>query len=127
MMTKPLSKKIEKSLREGGKSIEKALKKLKPKDRPAAAAVVAAGIAGIVAAIHLLRRGKNGVASFHVVPGADGGWELTAEGQGEPIEALDSKRQAVRLGRETAAKSAPSELVIHRSDGSIQTSHSYKA
>lgn len=146
MAKKPISKKIEKRVRKGAKAVEKkakaaekkaksvrktARKKLKAsKGRSKAkvaslAAAGVAGIAGIAAAVHYLRRDSKGRAKLHVV--ANGSeWHLTAEGKDDPVERFSTKEEAVEAGRKAAQEAAPSDLVIHRLDGSIMRSHSYE-
>lgn len=129
-MAKPISKKIEKRLKKGAKSLEKSVKNLKPKDGPSAAKIAgvavagAAGVAGIAAAVKYLRDGR-GAATLHVTPDGADGWSITTEGRDKPVGAFGTKKAAVRAAREEAARIGPSELVIHRADGTIQKSHSY--
>jgi len=88
------------------------------------AGLAAAGAAGLVA-VKLWRNATNGAARFHVVPRDSEGWALTAEGDDQPLDTFDVKRDAVKRARRTAAEAAPAELVIHAADGTIQQSHSY--
>jgi hypothetical protein len=86
----------------------------------AAAGVAAAATAIGVAAAK--RRGKT--TTYHVKP-ADDGWTLEAEGAKKPESTHTTKRGAVRAGRKLAGDKAPSHLVIHRVDGSVQRQHGY--
>lgn len=87
----------------------------------AGAAAAAATAVGIAAAT--MRNRKPTV--LHVQP-ADEGWTLSAEGDRAGGARYDTKRAAVQAGRELADSKAPSRLVIHRRDNSIQKQHSYE-
>ncbi len=63
---------------------------------------------------------------FHVVPGEDG-WIVTVEGEDAPVSTHDTKKEAVSTARKTAKAQAPSELVLHKQDRSVQESFSYDA
>lgn len=130
MAEKPISKKIEKRVRKGAKAVEKSVKKLRPDTGPStakiagAAAAGVAGIAGIAAAVRYLRRNSEGRATFHVIA-KDSDWLVMADGNHDALDTFRTKEEAVDAAREAAAKVAPSELVIHRLDGSVMRSHSY--
>lgn len=141
MAAKPISKKIEKRVKKGRKAAKKqakaakkqakAVKKtLTPGSSPSkakvagAAAAGVAGIAGVAAALHYLRRDSKGRATLHVVA-HESEWHITAEGENEPLDRFSTKEEAVDAARSAAQEAAPSELVIHRLDGSVMRSHSY--
>lgn len=63
---------------------------------------------------------------LHVVP-TNEGWVVTIEGEDTPASTHDTKKEAVRAARETAKEHAPSQLVIHKQDRSVQESFSYDA
>jgi len=63
---------------------------------------------------------------FHVAPN-DEGWIVTVEGKDEPISEHGTKKEAVSAARKTAKAKAPSELVVHKQDRSVQESFSYDA
>lgn len=84
----------------------------------ATAGVAAAAAAGL--AVAHKRRSRV----YHVRP-ADDGWVLEAEGAKRPESTYQTKRAAVSAARSFAAGKAPSELVIHRADGTIQDRHAY--
>lgn len=87
----------------------------------AAGAAAAATAVGVAAA-----RMRNKKATvFHVLPD-DESWKVEAEGGKPAASRHGTKRQAVKTGREAAAKAAPSRLVIHRGDGTIQKQHAYE-
>ena len=61
---------------------------------------------------------------FHVVP-SDEGWMVTVEGEPDPVSTHGTKKDAVSAARETAKAQAPSTLVLHKQDRSVQESFSY--
>ena len=63
---------------------------------------------------------------FRVTPdGDDGGWEISADTAEAPRGRYATKRAALDRARDLAHESAPSRLVIHRADGTIQRQHTY--
>lgn len=97
------------------------------------AAAAGAAVAGAAALLARSRRsgdgsgrdgasGTNGV-TLHVQAEEDG-WVLKSEGS-EKSQSFSTKRKAIAAGREQAATSAPSNLVIHRKDGTVELSHAY--
>lgn len=86
-------------------------------------AAAAAAVAGVVVA--KLRSGGRSTV-LHVRPGADG-WDLVSGRDDESLASFATKRDAVAAGRAAAHRCVPSELVVHRSDGSVQKHHSYEA
>ena len=131
-MAKSLSKKIGKRTRKRRKAVGKSLKNLRSDGRPSTGAIVGAavagvaGVAGIVAAIQHLRKSSNGKATLHVRTAGEQ-WIIAADGKDEPLDTFRTKEEAVEAAREAAARSAPSELVIHRLDGTVMKRHSYAA
>lgn len=70
----------------------------------------------------------NGISdgsTFHVMAEEEG-WVLKPEGSND-VQSFSTKRKAIAAGREQAASSAPSNLVIHRKDGTVELSHTYEA
>ncbi len=63
---------------------------------------------------------------LHVVPNGEG-WIVTLEGEDTPVSTHDTKKEAVSAARETAKEHAPSQLVVHKQDRSVQESFSYDA
>jgi hypothetical protein len=60
---------------------------------------------------------------IRVVPKSRGGWKVTQGSQ--TISNHRKKATAVQVGRDLAKKKQPSQLVIHKQDGKIQTEHTY--
>lgn len=61
---------------------------------------------------------------FHVAPHEDG-WKVEAEGAKAPTSLHATKEEALTAARETAKKAEPSQVVVHRMDGTIQTQFGY--
>jgi hypothetical protein len=89
-----------------------------------AAAACVAGVVGAAAVVHYVR-GRGRAAQLHLRhDGAQ--WALRTDGSNGSAKTFDTKREAVTAARHDAAEAAPSELVIHRVDGSVEQSHSYE-
>lgn len=86
-------------------------------------AAAAAAVAGV--AVAKLRSGGRSTV-LHVRSG-EHGWVLLSGRDDEPLASFATKREAVAAGRAAAHECVPSELVVHRSDGSVQRHHSYEA
>ncbi len=131
-MAKALSRKLERRVRKGRKAAGRSIGILRADGKPAPGAIVGAavagvaGVAGIVAAAHRLRKSVNGKATLHVRTAGEQ-WIIAVEGTDEPLDAFRTKEEAVEAAREAATRSAPSELVIHRLDGTVMKRHSYAA
>jgi len=65
-------------------------------------------------------------SKFHVVPSKKGGWNIKKEGQNRASKHFDRKQDAVKWGREKAKQEKPSQIIIHKKDGKIQSEHTYK-
>jgi len=130
-MAKTLRQNVATRVRKGVKAAEKSITRLTPNGGPSATTVAGvavagvAGVAGVTAAVRHLRKGMNGRATLHVRTEGDQ-WVIVAEGGNGPIDAFRTKEEAVHAARDTASEAAPSELVIHRLDGSVMDSHSYE-
>lgn len=84
----------------------------------AAAAGVAAAAAAGVAAVKGLKGSKS--KNVFVIERGEDGWELHREdGNGSP-QTFDTKQEALQAGRKEAKRHQPSELVVHRADGTVQ-------
>jgi len=131
-----MSKKMEKQLGKGAKavgdavgdSVERVSDEVKSHPgRSAAAAlgVALVGAAGITAAYRFLRR-SDGVATLHVEPDDEDGWMIRDGGSDAPVNSFGTKREALLAARAAAADAAPSQLIIHRVDGSVTRKHRYE-
>lgn len=65
-------------------------------------------------------------ARFHVTP-FHNGWQVKAEGAAEYDQeaVVDTKELAVELARERAKPIAPSQVIIHKQDGTIEQEFTY--
>lgn len=61
---------------------------------------------------------------LHVVPNDDG-WSVMIEGEDDVVSTHDTKKDAVGTAREVAKDHAPSQLIVHKQDRSVQESFSY--
>ena len=66
----------------------------------------------------------GGAAVYHLVP-RDEGWAVRAEGGDKDLSVHGTKREGLDAARGVAQAHEPSRLVVHKSDGTIQTSYSY--
>ncbi len=132
-MANPISKRTQRRLRRHASTVERSINSLRPGRKKsgrrssvvAGTGVLVAAAAGAAVAVHLLRKGPLDAATFHVNLDGDGGWALRAEGSDDPIQTFRTKTIAVRAARKAAADAAPSDLIIHASDGTVQATHSY--
>src|SRR3712207_803329 len=65
--------------------------------------------------------------TYHVTRRSDGGWTVKFEGAKRASSVHRTKREATRRGVELARAYAPSSLIIHKRDGTIQQQHTYDA
>lgn len=61
---------------------------------------------------------------IHVVT-AEEGWKVEREGSTAPLSTHATKDEAMDAARTVAQKSTPSQIVVHRMDGTIQTNYTY--
>ena len=88
--------------------------------------ILVAAAAGAAVAVRMRRKGPHDAATFHVNLDDGEGWAIWIEGSDDPIQKFRTKSMAVRAARKAAADSAPSDLLIHLSDGTVQATHSYE-
>jgi hypothetical protein len=133
-MGKPISKKVAQRLRRSAKAIESSAAAEQGTSKTKAAGIAGAAIAGAAGVAAAVRYMRNGAPVEEVIPGPTTlhvqhngeGWVLVSEGEDEPVDTFLTKKKAVSAGREVAQNSAPSELIIHRADGSEEESHRYQ-
>lgn len=137
-MNKSTKKAIKKHLDNASKTVAKAGEKIRPgksssstprKTVAAAAGLAALGAAGVATARALKQRKANGSTdepstTFRVEADGEEGWILTSDGK-QDDQRFGSKREALRVARRQAAEAQPSRLIIHRTDGRVQRSHTY--
>jgi len=71
-----------------------------------------------------LQLGKVEALTYHLVPKGEG-WSVRREGSDRDISVHPNKKTALNAARGVAQAHEPSRLVVHRTDGTIQTSYSY--
>jgi hypothetical protein len=110
---------------EGGVEKTKPRRRIAPagkKAAMAAAAAVAVAAAGV--AVARRRRQSKQRTVYHVMPGNDR-WEVRGEGAQRATSVHETKREAVASARQLAHSRQPSQLVVHRLDGTVQDSFVY--
>jgi hypothetical protein len=65
------------------------------------------------------------VEVYHLVPKGEG-WTIRREGKDNDISLHDRKASALEAARGIAHAHEPSRVVVHRADGTVQTSYSYE-
>lgn len=94
-----------------------------------AAGVAVAAAAGVAAAKKLRGNGRSSkskdLTTFRVTPNGDG-WQIKVEGQDKPKSKFETKKEALEAARDLAHKEVPSQLVVHRQDGTVQDSYRYE-
>jgi hypothetical protein len=106
-------------------AVRKTRKVLHTKGAKVAAAAV--GVAAVAAAgVAVARAARSGRRDILRVTPRGERWEVRVEGNKNPSKVFDTKEEAVAAAREMAHRRLPSELVIHRADGSEQDHHSYE-
>ena len=68
---------------------------------------------------------KKPVRKVYQVTPKDDAWLVTLDGKKKPLAQYETKSPALEAARELAKANEPSQLIIHRADGSVQTSHTY--
>lgn len=76
---------------------------------------------------HLRNGGSAPERAVYRVVTHEDGWKVEAEGSDEPASVHSTKGEAVDAGRDLAQSKAPSQLVIHKKDGKLQTEYTYEA
>lgn len=62
--------------------------------------------------------------THHVVPNADGGWDVKRGGGKKALKHFERKNDAVGYGRKVS-QNQETEFVIHKKDGTIQNADSH--
>jgi len=63
--------------------------------------------------------------TYVVTTHADGGWKVQAEGASRATSVHKTKGEAVAKARELARRHQPSQLLVYKQNGTIQTEQSY--
>lgn len=64
-------------------------------------------------------------ARYHVTKRPDGRWQTKAEGGLRASQVAKTKAEAIDRARDLAKSKPLGQLIIHGSDGRIQTEHTY--
>jgi hypothetical protein len=64
---------------------------------------------------------------YHIVPnpGQEKDWKIKEENIDEPLGLFSNKEEAIEKAKEIAKANEPSQIIIHREDGQIQTEYTY--
>lgn len=62
---------------------------------------------------------------YHVLPSSDGDWKVKENGSERAVKILERKTDALNLAKELAKNAGLGQVIIHKSDGSIQTEYTY--
>lgn len=118
--------KAREAVAKAGSKVPKAAKG-KGKVLAASAGVAAAAVAAGVAYYRGTRgsdASSDGRSVYHVLPATEG-WQLKGAGADRAVSNHATKKEALTAGRELAHSKVPSQLVVHKSDGTIQESWTY--
>ena len=63
--------------------------------------------------------------TYFVTPHADGGWKVQAEGASRATSVHKTKGEAVAHAKELARGKPPSQLLVYKQDGTVQTEQTY--
>lgn len=63
--------------------------------------------------------------AYHLLP-EGGKWTVRREGSDEDLSLHETKNAAMDAARDVAHAHLPSRLIVHRADGTIQTSYTYE-
>jgi uncharacterized protein YjbJ (UPF0337 family) len=63
--------------------------------------------------------------TYFVTTHADGGWKVQAEGTSRATSVHKTKGEAVANAKELARSRPPSQLLVYKSDGTVQTEQTY--
>ncbi len=63
---------------------------------------------------------------YHVTPNPNGGWQGKAEGAERASVVSDNKEEVVERTTELARNQMPSQVIIHKQDGTIQDERTYQ-
>ena len=93
---------------------------------------ILAGAAGLAAAataagaVIYKKKSNSGRTVYHVKPDGEG-WTVKGDGAERASSTHGTKKEALTAARELAHNKVPSQLVVHKADGSVQEKWSYDA
>jgi hypothetical protein len=92
----------------------------------AGAAGLAAAATAAGAVLYKMKSGSGHRTVYHVKPNGEG-WAVEGDGAERATSTHETKKEALSAARELAHKKVPSQLVVHKADGSVQEKFSYDA
>ena len=114
----------------GGK-VAKSAKSMKNGANHLSKGQLIAGAAGLAAAataagavLYKRKSGSGHRTVYHVKPNGEG-WAVEGDGAERAASTHETKKEALSAARELAHKKVPSQLVVHKADGSVQEKFSY--
>lgn len=108
----------------GAKNVKKSAAGLSKGQLIAGAAGLAAAATAAGAVLYKTKGGSGNRTVYHVKPDGEG-WVVKGDGAERAVSTHDTKKEALTAARELAHGKAPSQLVVHKSDGSVQEKFSY--
>jgi len=90
----------------------------------AGAAGLAAAATAAGAVLYKMKSGSGHRTVYHVKPNGEG-WAVEGDGAERAASTHETKKEALSAARELAHKKVPSQLVVHKADGSVQEKFSY--
>jgi uncharacterized protein YdaT len=60
------------------------------------------------------------------VTSSDGGWKVKREGAERAASVQPTKQEAIDKARKIAKSEQPSQVIVHKKDGTIQTEYTYR-
>jgi hypothetical protein len=67
------------------------------------------------------------IKTYHLLYDEDlESWKIEYPGADQPFSVHSTKEEALEAGRELAKQQIPSQLVVHKMDGSIQNEYTYE-
>ena len=110
----------------GAKNVKKSAAGLSKGQLIAGAAGLAAAATAAGAVLYKTKSGSGNRTVYHVKPDGEG-WVVKGDGAERAVSTHDTKKEALTAARELAHGKAPSQLVVHKSDGSVQEKFTYDA
>jgi len=71
----------------------------------------------------MARKPKRAV--YYVATHDDGGWKVQKEKSKRALSKHEKKNEAVAKAKAVAKNNEPSQVVVHKADGTIQTEYTY--
>jgi len=62
---------------------------------------------------------------YHITPNKLGGWKIKKQNSAKASKLARTKEEAIKIGKKITKSEQPSQLIIHKKDGTIQTEYTY--